>query len=99
MTIKQLMRHVRIDAAGHWLWTGAIQERTGYGMVRYPTGTSDPITAHRAFKLASGDHVPAGYDVHHLEAFDCPKHCVNPDHTAVITEAAHRERHNPGWWW
>ena len=60
---------------GCWLWTGAIDQRTGYGRLQYQ---GRQVTAHRlAFELATGAPPPAELYVCH----SCDTRlCCRPDH-------------------
>lgn len=65
-----------------WLWTAAINPKTGYGQFARRHG--EGIDAHRfSYELAHGA-IPEGHDVHHT----CHvRACVNPAHLEAVTRA------------
>lgn len=67
-----------------WLWTGAIDKTTGYGVTSERRGEKTiAVTAHRyAWKVTHGREVPDGLDVMH--ACDV-RACVAPHHLSVGT--------------
>jgi hypothetical protein len=70
----------RPDLGPCWLWTGKIDQYTGYGILNLAGGL---VTAHRlAYEVWIGP-VPDGLVLDHL----CrTRHCGNPQHTEPVTQ-------------
>lgn len=78
--VHRFWAKVDIDPpSGCWLWTGAVDEATGYGRF----WTADGLGyAHRiAHELFVGP-IPAGLDIDHLCRV---RRCVNPAHLEPVT--------------
>ncbi|MEX3655267.1 HNH endonuclease signature motif containing protein [Mycolicibacterium fortuitum] len=78
----------KVDKSGeHWLWTGAKAEAAGGHGMFWIDGKH--VKAHRfSFELAKGP-IPPELVIDHN--FDCPKHCVNPDHLRLATRKQNSE--------
>lgn len=80
----------RPDLGHCWIWTGAIDNGTGYGRFK-----SDKPVAELAHRWSHEWHVgpiPDGMTVDHL----CLVHaCVNPNHFDIVTREVNARRGNP----
>jgi hypothetical protein len=76
---------------GCWLFTGAINKVTGYGVFSYAGGHT--VNAHTyAFRLWKGD-VPSGLHIDHVRARGCiHRHCVRPYHLEAVSQATNNRR-------
>jgi hypothetical protein len=73
-------RHVTDANTGCWLWTGAVNRRTGYGHIGGRRGENH--MAHRvAYEMHIGP-IPAGLQIDHLCRV---RRCVNPAHLEPVT--------------
>lgn len=87
-TQARIMRNVRVDASGCWVWTGR-RSNVGYATMNMREGDKVvPRQAHRVSWAAfHGRAVPEGRVVaHHYKCISCA--CVNPDHLRATTQAA-----------
>lgn len=74
----RILEHSTVDAAGCWIWTGAIA-KTGYGVAGFAPRT---LPAHRVSYIAFKGDIPSGYHIDHLCRV---KACVNPSHLEAVT--------------
>ena len=97
-TPKQLIERwsIPVTESGCWLWLGVLNNRGGYGKIRYKGRV---FSAHRfSWMAANGTEIPSGLCVMHK--CDTPS-CVNPDHLKLGTQTenmADRDRKGRGWW-
>lgn len=84
---ERFLAKVAVDAdSGCWLWTGSINNHTGYGRFHFQGTGRDahPI----AYRLFVGE-VPDGLELDHLCRV---RHCVNPEHLDPVTHAENMRR-------
>ncbi len=82
---EYLMKLVRIDAAGCWIWLGYINA-FGYGSRKY---RGRNFRAHRLVYLVLKGQIPSGLELDHLCRV---RRCVNPDHLEPVTRQEHNRR-------
>lgn len=75
--VERFMSHVSPEPnTGCWIWTGAIDSRTGYAIFA-PSGAHAARASHFAFALRFGRRPSKGLDCCHT----CDhRFCVSPDH-------------------
>lgn len=92
---QRVLERVEISADGCWVWTGTVNSR-GYGCIGSGK-RSRTVTTHRVAVLARDGSIPEGMTVDHIchDSLLCQlgdqcqhRRCVNPDHLAVVTNAA-----------
>jgi hypothetical protein len=72
------MEKIHKQDDGCWSWTAFVDPRTGYGLFRMPTGTTQ---AHRAAYQLLVAPIPRGLTIDHR----CRnKRCVNPSHLEPV---------------
>ena len=79
---ERLLRRVKVDANGCWIWQGRLSAR-GYASIRVDRSWS--TSAHRASYFLAHGYVENNLDIDHLCRVTS---CVNPDHLEAVT---HRE--------
>lgn len=82
----RVVARVVVDAAGCWLWQGAIRGN-GYGAVRVPG--RGVVGVHRVTYEHAHGPIPAGYHVDHLCAV---RRCCNPGHLEAVTPVENDRR-------
>jgi hypothetical protein len=81
MDIETVLKNIRVDAAGCWLWKGKLN-RDGYAR-------SGNREVHRFTYEVYRCGIPEGLEIDHL----CHvRHCVNPDHLEPVTHAENVQR-------
>lgn len=87
MIPERILRRIRIEDGGCWLWTGQrIPPKRRYGLVWF-AGSKRP--AHRVlYELIRGS-IPAGAVIDHLCRVPL---CVNPDHLEAVTVQENNRR-------
>src|SRR6266436_444602 len=80
----RLRSHILVDDC--WIWTGYVDDRTGYGKTTIPPHRTRNV--HRlVYELLLGV-VPKGRELHH----SCRnRRCCNPEHLRVVTRAEHHQ--------
>lgn len=74
---------------GCWLWTDAINPRTGYAQVRMGGRGGRMVLVHRWSYEHLVAPIPRGLQLDHLCRV---RHCVNPDHLEPVTAQENRRR-------
>lgn len=75
-----IRERVRIDAAGHWMWTGTIHMN---GYPRCTAGQHASGWAHRMSHETFTGPIPPGHTIDHLCRV---RACVNPAHLEAVTQ-------------
>ena len=68
-----LMKHIKKDPSGCWLWTGSL-DKNGYGI--FPSKRFDQRAPRAAYKLLVGEITDGLWVLHKCDV----KGCVNPEH-------------------
>ena len=75
-----------------WLWTAG-KNQYGYGLLGAKIKNVDTTSAHRIAYILTVGEIPKGLVIDHLCRV---RHCVNPEHLEVVTQAENIKRGNTG---
>lgn len=86
-TMQRLVRRIKIDDGGCWLWTGPIRP-DGYTRMK-STEEGRLVYVHRYLYQRFNGPVPADKELDHVCRV---RHCCNPEHLIVATHAENSGR-------
>ena len=79
------------EPGGCWLWTGAVDQGTGYG--RFHVRPGRVVGAHRFGYELLVEPIPSGLELDHVVDRGCRnRHCVNPLHLEPVTHQENQLR-------
>lgn len=87
---QRIQDRIDVRPNGCWLWTGALNHN-GYGHVGFQHKT---WRVHRLVYTLLVGAIPPGLQLDHVVCGT--RHCCNPDHVEMVTEAENKRRGNAG---